>query len=255
MSGALEVAAIGMRAQQAALEAIASNVSNVNTPAFKRADLRFSALIDSGGTQGNLFVDRVSGVAQTEVPDLDRAGQLYATSNYKDVAINGSGFIELMGPAGQTYLWRGGTLRILEDGQLATPNGFALRANVVLPAGATDLRIDPDGKVFSQGSADTQPSQIGTIPLVRLEDGARVTRLDGGVYALVNTDGLAPRFTEVVAGEDGTGTLVQSSLERSNVDLNNEMVDLLISQRAYAANAQVVRAADEFLSVANGLRR
>ena len=139
MSGALEVAAIGMRAQQAALEAIASNVSNVNTPAFKRADLRFSALVDSGGTQGNLFVDRVSGVAQTEVPDLDRAGQLYATSNYKDIAINGSGFIELMGPAGQTYLWRGGTLRILEDGQLATPNGFALRANVVLPAGATDL--------------------------------------------------------------------------------------------------------------------
>lgn len=252
MSGALEVAAVGMRAQQAALETIASNISNVNTPGYKRSELRFSELVASGkAADGSVLADRVSGVAHWETPDVERQGQLYVTGSSRDLAINGSGFIELMGPAGRTLLWRGGTLRILDDGQLATANGLALRANVVVPPDATTLSINADGKVFAQGQADRAPVQVGMISLVKLADGAEIERLDGGIYALAD----ASRLSEVTPGEDGTGTLVQASLERSNVDLNSEMVDLLISQRAYAANAQVVRAADELFSIANGLRR
>ncbi len=89
------------------------------------------------------------------------------------------------------------------------------------------------------------------IDLVRLDEGTPIERLDGGVYALAEEHEL----TVAPAGEEGMGYLVQGSLERSNVDLNAEMVGLLVAQRAYAANAQVVRAADEFLSLANGLRR
>lgn len=250
MSGALEVAAIGMRAQQSALETIASNISNVNTPGYKRSELRFSELVASDGHASGA-ADRVAGVTHWETPAVNRQGQLYVTGNSKDLAINGAGFVELMGPAGRTLLWRGGTLQILDDGQLATASGLPLKANLTVPTDATSLTITADGKVFAQSASDQAPVTVGTIALVKVADGAEIERLDGGVYALTDS----AKMSEVTAGEDGAGLLVQASLERSNVDLNSEMVDLLISQRAYAANAQVVRAADEFYSVANGLRR
>lgn len=250
MSGALEVAAVGMRAQQSALEIIASNISNVNTPGYKRSDLRFSELVASDGNVSG-SADRVAGVTHWETPAVERQGQLYVTGNSKDLAINGTGFIELMGPGGRTLLWRGGTLQILDDGQLATASGLPLKANLTVPTDTIALTINADGKVFAQTASDQTPVNIGTIALVKVADGAEIARLDGGVYELADTS----RLSEVTAGEDGAGLLVQSSLERSNVDLNSEMVDLLISQRAYAANAQVVRAADEFYSVANGIRR
>jgi len=254
MSGALEVAAVGMRAQQAALDTIASNISNVNTPGYKRSDMRFAELVASAPVETGAGVagyDEVAGVVQHAVAEFGRAGELYTTSNSRDLAINGAGFIELMGPAGQTLVWRGGALKVLDDGQLATAEGIPLRANITVPADATDFRVGPDGKVFAQGSGDPAPVQIGTIQLVRLADSADLERREGGVYAVTD----ASQLTEVTPGEEGSGTLVQGSLERSNVDLNLEMVNMLISQRAYAANAQVVRAADEFFSVANSLRR
>jgi len=249
MSGALEVAAIGMRAQQRALDAIASNVSNINTPAFKRSEMRFAELVSPVTGGGGASREAVAGVDLRILPALDRQGQLDATGNPLDIAIDGAGFIELMGPAGRTLLWRGGRLRTLEDGTLATSAGLALKAGIEVPAESTQLRIDRTGKVFAT-RLDGE-SEIGTIALVRPTEPDMIERLEGGIYALVDDGGAI----EAAACEEGLGTIVQASLERSNVDLNNEMVALLISQRAYAANAQVVRVADEFLTLANNLRR
>jgi fagellar hook-basal body proteins len=255
MSGALEVAAIGMRAQQLALDTIASNISNVNTAGFKRSEMRFSELVATSAGMGNgggtALYDTVAGVVPFTAPAFAAGGELYATSSTRDVAINGSGFIELMGPAGQTLVWRGGQLKVLDDGQLATASGYPLRANITLPRDVSDFRIDPDGKVFAQSGDDLVPVQIGSITLVRLGESASIERREGGIYQVSDT---AP-LTELEPGESGIGTLVQGALERSNVDLNSEMVSLLISQRAYTANAQVLKAADEFFSVANSLRR
>ena len=256
MSDALEIAAIGLRAQQQALETIASNISNMNTPAFKRSELRFTELVDAPATADMLRFavprfDPVAGVEQTSRPMVDIGGQLQVTGNSKDVAIDGSGFIELMGAAGKTLLWRGGTLRILEDGALATTSGYPLKAGITVPADATAFRIDRDGKVFATLPNQTGDTELGQIALIRASDNAALERLDGGVYGVTD----ATALTEATAGEDGLGYLVQASQEQSNVDLNSEMVNMLVSQRAYAANAQVVRAADEFFSIANGLRR
>lgn len=257
MSGALEVAAIGMQAQQRALDTIANNISNVNTPAFKRSELRFSELVggpapSDGTVRGaDLRGDQVAGVGWQALPMIDRQGQVEVTGNSRDVAIDGSGFIELLGPSGRTLLWRGGTLKVLDDGTLASSAGYPLKAGINLPAEATALRIGRDGKVFAVLPETQGETEIGQIRLVKASDMASVERLEGGTFSV--SDEATLRDGD--AGQDGLGILVQSSLERSNVDLNTEMVGLLISQRAYAANAQVLRAADELYGIANGLRR
>lgn len=256
MSGALEISMVGMRAQQRALETVAGNISNVNTPAFKRVDLRFSELIgtspvDSAGAIARRSPDAVAGVTSWTLPSLDSQGRIEATGNPQDLAIDGSGFVEVLGPSGKSLLWRGGSVRIMEDGALATSSGQILKAGITVPLDATSLRIDREGNVFVTQSGNPQETQIGEIGLVRVLDPSAIERLDGGVYALHDEAGvLAGR-----PGEDGLGNLVQASIERSNVDLNSEMIALLIAQRAYAANAQVARAADEFYGIANGLRR
>lgn len=256
MSGAIEISMVGMRAQQRALETVAGNISNVNTPTFKRVDLRFSELVgvstsDAASSQTRRGDDVVAGVTPWSVLSIDGQGKLEATGNPQDIAIDGPGFIELIGPGGKTLLWRGGTLRVLEDGALATAGGQQLKAGISVPLDAKALRIDAEGKVFATQAGDANETQIGEISLVRVVDPSAIERLDGGVYGLNDEAGV----TAGSPGEDGLGSLVQSSLEQSNVDLNSEMIALLIAQRAYAANAQVAKAADEFYGIANGLRR
>ncbi|MBA4160731.1 MAG: hypothetical protein C0515_01310 [Novosphingobium sp.] len=252
MSGALEIAMIGMRAEQRALETLAGNISNINTPAFKRVDIRFSELV--GASQAGSPTSSsgsVIGVSPWSVTALDTQGQVEATGSPLDLAVDGNGFIELLGPGGKTLLWRGGTLRVMEDGTLATAAGFALKAGIAVPEGATAMRIGRDGKVYVTEAGRDGEALLGELGLARVIDPAAIERLDGGVFAVTDEQGLRI----ALPGEDGLGILVQGSLERSNVDLNAEMVALLITQRAYAANAQVARAADEFYGVANGLRR
>lgn len=257
MSGALEVAAIGMQAQQRALDTIANNISNINTPTFKRSELRFSELIGSGMSVDDPTPsnrprrDAVAGVEWQARPLVDRQGQIELTGNPRDLAIDGRGFIELLGSAGRTLLWRGGTLRVLDDGSLSSSTGYVLKAGINVPADAATLRIDRHGKVFVSLSSEQGETEIGQINLVKASDSEQLERLEGGVFAA----GGDVVLVEAAPGDEGLGLLVQSSLERSNVDLNTEMVGLLISQRAYAANAQVLRAADEMYGIANGLRR
>src|SRR6218665_1461705 len=158
MSGALEIAAVGLRAQQRALETIAGNISNVNTPAFKRSDLRFSELVsapfNARPADGRSQADAssfapVAGVAQWSHPMASQQGKLEKTGSDRDIAIDGAGFIEVMGPGGRTMLWRGGMLRVLDDGLLAIPSGMALKAAITLPSDASGLTVDRNGSVHA----------------------------------------------------------------------------------------------------------
>lgn len=253
MSSAIEIAAIGLAAQQRAVDAIASNISNVSTPAYKRSEVRFSTLVAASAERNSQTADEdpVAGVGSWSQPILEVQGQLQVTENPLDLAIDGTGFIELMGPAGTTLLWRGGALRVLEDGTLASAAGIPLKASISVPADATALRIERDGKVYATSGGSASESEIGALNLVKAPQSDGIQRLDGGVYAIADDTTLI----SAPAGEEGLGRFVQGSIERSNVDLNTEMVSLIVAQRAYAANAQVVRAADELLGIANNLRR
>jgi len=248
MSAGMEIAAIGLRAQQQALDTIASNVTNINTPTYKRSDLRFSELLVASPAAGG---DGLAAVSLVTRPSVNQQGTLQATGNALDLAINGNGFIELMGSAGRTMLWRGGTLQIQEDGTLATSSGYQLKTAVTVPKGASNLTINPDGKVYATVGGISMPTQIGQINLVDVPGSAIVQRMDGGVYQVAD----GSQLSEAAPGEDNLGSLVQAEQEQSNVDLNTEMVNLLIAQRAYGASAQVVQAADQLYSLANSIRR
>jgi len=256
MSDAFYVGAIGLQTQQRALDGIANNIANVNTPAFKRIQMRFADVVASRPVD-MVTPDTVRTNADTAGVMLDsqfmlnEAGQLERTGKPLDLAIDGDGFIELMGPAGQALLWRGGTLRVNEDGQLATANGIALRAAINVPADASAITIGSDGMVRVTVPDSAAPVELGQIQLVRIADPSSVSRLDGGLYRVEDSS----QVREAVPGEDGAGMLVQGSIEQSNVALTDEMVRLMLVQRAYAANAQIVQAADQLMGIANGLRR
>ncbi|WP_010545501.1 flagellar hook-basal body protein [Sphingomonas elodea] len=258
MSDAFYVGAVALQAQQRALDGIANNIANVNTPAFKRVQVRFADVVASRAADvlpaDALRADTTfdtAGVMLDSQFMLNEPGQIERTGKRLDLAIDGAGFIELMGPAGQSLLWRGGTLRVNEDGQLATSSGIALKAAITVPADATGLSIGHDGVVRATVPDTADAVELGQIQLVKIADPSKVARLDGGIYRMED----ASLTTEAVAGEDGAGTFVQGALEQSNVALTDEMVRLMLVQRAYAANAQIVQAADQLMGIANGLRR
>jgi flagellar basal-body rod protein FlgG len=257
VNGAFEVGAVALRAEQKALELLANNIANVNTPAFKRSDARFATIManqmQADGTlapPASGSVTDSGGVRLAPHAMLFAQGAIRSTGNPLDLAIDGQGFIELMGPAGQALLWRGGPLRVNEDGALATQDGAPLRAGIVVPADATALRISPEGVVSAQTSGD-ETVELGQIALVRAGNEDALEQLDGGLLRVTNDT----RLTDALPGEDGTGLLVQGALEGSNVELTDEMVQLLVIQRAFAANAQTIQTADQIAAITNNLKK
>lgn len=257
MSAAFQIGAIGLDAQQKALETIANNISNVNTTAFKRSEIRFSEVLASKQSDDVVRSDlganptTSAGVQADASYLLNEQGRIDATGNTTDLAIKGAGLIELMGPGGQTLLWRGGSIKVGQEGQLMTSTGLELKAAISIPVDAKSVEIASDGVVRATIGDGAAPVELGQIMLVKVDDPSMIERLDGGLYRVVDDS----RLSEAKPGEDGVGVLVQGSVERSTVELNQEMVQMLMVQRAYAANAQVVQAADQFMSLANGLRR
>ena len=257
MNGAFYIGAVGLDAQQKALDTIANNISNINTSGFKRTEVRFTEMLasrpDDGVARADLGAERItsSGVRSDLMHLLNEQGSVESTGNPLDLAISGNGFIELMGAGGETMLWRGGPLKVGDEGRLMTASGQELKANIIVPADATGIEIGADGVVRATMGSGQTPVEVGQIMLVKLEDPTIVEPVDGGMYRV--PDGV--QLTDAKPGEDGAGTLVQGSLERSTVELNQEMVEMLMVQRAYAANAQVVQAADQFIALANNLRK
>lgn len=254
MNGAFEVSGAGLVSQQQALDAIASNIANINTPGFKRAEVTFSDILARQADPDNVRADLLAPAQAASVSArisiaLDEQGLIEPTGHALDLAINGRGFIELLGSRGETLLWRGGRLSVQPDGALATSDGVPLRAMISVPEGVTALTIGADGVVRATAEDAEAPLELGRIDLVDVADAADIERLDGGLYRLRDD----ARAEPLLANE--AGAFVQGAIERSNVDLNAEMVRLMIVQRAYAANAQIVQAADQLMAIANGLRK
>lgn len=256
MNGAFYIGATGLRSQERALDVTANNIANVNTPGYKRSEIRFSEMVAPGSQGLSLSptarrgAPTLSGVSAASSLRVFSQGELRETGQPLDLAIEGEGFIELLGPGGQSRLWRGGTLRIDQDGYLAAADGTPLKAMVSTPVGATSISIGRDGRVRALLPGDQTATEIGQIDLVLVKDMAGLEPLGDGLYRAADDEDLIT----VTPGEDG-GAFVQGAVETSNVELSEEMVMLLLMQRAYAANSQVIQAGDQLMSIANGLRR
>jgi flagellar basal-body rod protein FlgG len=251
MNGAFYIGAIGLQSQQRALDVVANNIANINTPGFKRSEVRFMELMSSATTSQPGAADAMEGVMSEASAPVFTQGDLRTTGKAMDVAIEGDGFLELQGADGKTWLWRGGTLAINADGFLGSATtGMTLKAMIAVPREATSIAIDRNGAVRAIVREGEAGEEIGRLEVVRVRDGA----LGAGVGGLYEIE--SPSDLMVAApGDDGAGMIVQGALEGSNVLLAEQMVALMMMQRAFAANAQVLQAGDQLMAIANGLRR
>ncbi len=258
MNDAFYIGATGLQTQQKALDLIANNVTNMNTTAFKRAQVRFTEMVSQPLDQtdvqsaGSAPQPIGYGVSMQASAPIMTQGSLRETKVPTDLAISGAGLIELMGPGGETILWRGGSLRVNEDGTLAASNGMPLKAAISVPQDAGTLVIDRSGKVLMSSVSGKNPEEIGQIDLVSVKDPSLLRAAGDGLYRIDET---SDAQTAVLTGDESAGELMQGYQESSNVDLSQEMVTMLLMQRAYAANARVVQAGDELMGIANGLKR
>lgn len=257
MNDALYIAATGMQTQQKSVETIANNLANVNTPGFKRGKVSFEDLVYRGlGTApqqaGAPALWQGSGVGIASMVKVFAAGEIKKTDQPLDLAIDGTGFVEVMTADGTPAFSRGGTLTVDRDGMLATAEGYALKPGIHVGLDAEQLTIQPDGRVLARVAGQKEASEVGRIEMARFADTDGMVALGANLYRPSEKSGDAIYGK---AGEDGMGRLVQGAVEASNVRLIDEMVGLMAAQRAYESSVKVIQAADEMLAMSNNLRK
>lgn len=246
MNGVFYIGATGLQAQQRALDVVAHNISNLNTPTFKRSQAAFAQLVGPADPSVSAG-EALGGVTALRAQTVMTQGDLRQTGDPTHLAIDGEGFVELLGAGGRTYLWRGGVLGVDEEGRL-TGGGLPLKSQVSVPIEASHVEIGADGVV--RAAIGDVREEIGKLELVRVKDVHALKTADGGLFELADE---ADAFV-VEPGEEG-GRFVQRALESSNVELASEMISLLLMQRAFAASAQIVQAGDQLMGIVNGLKR
>jgi flagellar basal-body rod protein FlgG len=261
MNDSLYIAATGMQVQQQDIDTVANNIVNLNTMGFKASRVNFQEMMSVDGTTlptnsttnipGTANSHGI-GIAVTSVNKDFSAGTLTQTNSPMDIAINGSGFIEVTLADGSHAYSRGGTLQITKDSYLATSNGYVLKPSIHVPANISAISIDVNGKVSVQTSPQAQPIDVGQIELANFSNPSALKSVGNGVYTPTDTSGQAV-FGK--PGVQGFGAVQQGSLENSNVTLANEMVTLMVAQRAYELSSKVAQISDEIMSLTNNLRR
>ena len=254
---ALSIAATGMLAQQTNVEVIANNLANMNTTAYKMQRAEFQDLLyqnierpgAASADTGAVLPAGIQigvGVRTAATYRVTSQGNLSATGNPYDLAINGSGYFHVQMPDGTDAYTRAGAFALSPEGQIVTDKGYVVAPGIAVPQDATSVTINPQGQVQAQIAGQNAPSTLGQLELARFPN-------EGGLQA--NGDNL---YTETPAagavltglpGSVGYGTLQQGFLETSNVNAVQEITDLITAQRAYEMNSKVVSAADEMLQV------
>jgi len=249
-----------MQSQQLNLDVISNNLANVNTTGFKKSKIEFQDLLyqtyrapgsEQGG--GNLLPTGMHighGSRAVETSKIFTTGDFTRSGEQLDVAIQGDGFFEVQLPDGTRAYSRDGALKRAADGRITTNDGLAVQSGFQpIPTGTTDISISPNGDVSTRGSNGTQTFKV---TLSRFANPAGLEAIGRNLYRETPASGTAEIGN---AGENGFGTLEQGYLEMSNVKVVEEMVNLIIAQRAYEVNAKSVQAADEMMQLSNNLRR
>jgi flagellar basal-body rod protein FlgG len=260
MLRALYSSAAGMQSQQTNLDVIANNLANVNTTGFKKnkaefQDLLYQTVRAPGSEQGSgnqlpTSVQIGHGSSLVATSKVFTTGELTQTGERLDVAIQGDGFFEVQLPDGSRGYTRDGALKAGADGRLMTNDGLILQGGFQpVPAGTTSITISPSGEVTTSGSSGSQSFRV---QLIRFANPAGLESLGRNLYRETPASGTAETGNP---GENGFGELRQGFLEMSNVKVVEEMVNMIVAQRAYEVNSKAVQAADEMMQISNNLRR
>ena len=260
MLRALYTSAAGMQSQQLNLDVIANNLANVNTTGFKKSKIEFQDLLyqttraagseQGGGNQLPTGVQVGHGSRPVATARIFSTGELTQTGERLDVAIQGDGFFEVQLPDGTRAYTRDGAFKTGSDGRITTSEGLPLQGGFQpVPAGTTNVSISPSGDVTYTGANGQSTFKV---QLVRFNNPSGLEAAGRNLYKETSASGPAELGSP---GENGFGELAQGYLEMSNVKVVEEMVNLIVAQRAYEVNSKAVQAADEMMQQSNNLRR
>ena len=262
MMRAMWSAASGMAVQQANMDVISNNLANVNTTGYKKARAEFQDLlyqtINMAGTSSSGSTNLSSGIQIGSGAGLRAISRQMTTGNFRptqgrfDMAIEGDGFFRVTLPDGTQGYTREGAFGTDQNGNLVTSSGYSLDPQITIPQDAMSVTIAADGTVSVTQPGQTQPQQVGQITLSRFINPGGLNFLGKNIMKPTLASGDAVDGTP---GQDGLGTLAQGYLESSNVDVAEEMVNMIIGQRAYEANSKTITTVDNMLSIVANLKR
>jgi len=258
----LWIAASGMEAQSLNIDVISNNLANVNTAGFKRSradfqdllyqNLRPAGVASSTSTEVPTGIQLGQGTRPVAVQKIFLQGDYQNTQNELDLAIEGDGFFQILQPNGEIAYTRAGALKLDREGRIVTSDGFLLEPQISVPTDSTSISVGTDGTVSAMQAGQSEPTEIGMIQLVRFVNPAGLQSIGRNLELETSASGQPITGT---AGESGFGTIAQGFLEMSNVSVVEEMVNMIVAQRAYEINSKAIQTADEMLQIANNVRR
>ena len=258
---AMHVAKTGLNAQQVRMQIISNNLDNVNTNGFKRDRANFESLlyqiIRSSGAQTSVDTELTSGfsvgtgVNIVNSNKLHSQGSIVSTDNSLDLAIDGGGFFQVLLPDGQVVYTRNGAFSRINEGILTTNSGFIIQPEIAIPAEATKINVSADGIVSVQIPEQVEAQEVGQLQLADFQNRTGLQPIGENFYVETTSSG-PPVIENPFAA--GFGKIIQGSLESSNVNVVQELVDMIETQRAYEVNSKAITSVDEMLRfVSNNL--
>jgi flagellar basal-body rod protein FlgG len=254
MIRSLYIAKTGLEAQQTNLDVVTNNLANVSTNGFKKSRAVFEDLLyqnvrqpgaqSSQQTQLPSGLQIGTGVRAVATERIHTQGNPQQTGNSKDVMINGSGFFQVLMPDGTTAYTRDGSFQTDNNGQLVTSSGYVLQPPITVPNNALTMTVGRDGTVSVTTPGTVAPTQIGSIQVANFVNPAGLESLGENLYAETGSSGTAQTSTP---GTNGVGVLMQGFVETSNVNVVEEMVNMIQTQRAYEINSKAITTSDQML--------
>lgn len=262
MIRALWTAASGMQSQQKNIDVVSHNLANVNTTGFKKSRADFQDLIyqnqkstgapSTSTTQNPTGIQIGLGSRLAAVTKIFTEGDFTQSGNELDLAIEGDGFFQIQQPDGTTGYSRAGAFKKDSQGRVVTSDGYPLLPELVIPSNATSISVGTDGTVSVIQAGQNTPTTVGNIQLAAFPNPAGLSAQGKNLFVQTDASG---NPTTGTPGQTGLGTISQGMLEMSNVEVAEEMVNMIVGQRAYEINSKAVQTADEMLQTANNMRR
>ncbi|MFK5913942.1 MAG: flagellar basal-body rod protein FlgG [Woeseiaceae bacterium] len=258
MSNALWIAKTGLEAQQNRLAVVSNNLANVNTTGYKRSraifeDLLYQNLRQAGGqtsqeTELPTGLSLGTGVRTVATQKLHTQGNLIQTNNTFDTAIQGKGFFQILKPNGDIAYTRNGEFQVNSTGQLVNASGYRVQPDIIIPQNSQSITIGADGTVSVTQPGNPAPAQVGVIQIADFVNPAGLQSIGGNLMVETGASG-AP----VIGSPDSSnlGSLIQGSIESSNVNTVEELVNMIETQRAYEMNSKAISTADQMLQYIN----
>jgi flagellar basal-body rod protein FlgG len=257
-SAAMHIARTGLDAQDMRMQVISNNLANVNTTAFKKARADFATLAyqvvttpGADSTQQSKYATGLNlgtGVKIQGTARLDTEGELQQTGNSLDLALDGDGYFQIQMPDGTLAYTRAGNFSRSAEGQLVTSEGYQVMPGITIPEGTTSITIGTDGTVSAVVPGQEEPQQIGQIQVASFPNAAGLQETGDNYLVQTAASGEANLG---IPGEDGRGHVRQGMLEASNVNVVEELVDMIETQRAYEVNSKMISATDDMLKFIN----